>query len=223
MQRAIQSRLEMREYLAGLIAERRASPKDDLLSGLVVGDDPAGRMDERELLATAGLLLVAGHETTVNLITNGTLTLLRHPDALERLRRAPDLVVPLVEEVLRYDPPVQFRTRTTVDDIDIAGVTIPKGASVVLAARLGQPRPGPFPRRRPVRSRIARTTNTSASAAASTTASAAPSAGPRRRSRWASSSAGWRTRAWSRTRRPTGTNAALRGPRHLLVDVDGIR
>ena len=137
VRQAAQSAMQMIEYLGGLVAERRARPTDDLLSGLVAGDDPAGRMDERELLSTMSLLLVAGHETTVNLVTNGMLALLRHPDALEWLRGDSEIVVPLVEEVLRYDPPVQFRTRTTLADIDLAGVTIPKGASVAILLASG--------------------------------------------------------------------------------------
>ena len=137
VRQAAQSAMQMIEYLGGLVAERRARPTDDLLSGLVAGDDPAGRMDERELLSTMSLLLVAGHETTVNLVTNGVLTLLRQPDALEWLRGDSEIVVPLVEEVLRYDPPVQFRTRTTLADIDLAGVTIPKGASVAILLASG--------------------------------------------------------------------------------------
>jgi cytochrome P450 len=101
-------------------------------------------MDERELISTMALLLVAGHETTVNLVTNGMLALLRDPDALEWLRRDPEIVVPLVEELLRYDPPVQFRTRTTLADVDLAGVTIPKGASVALLLASGSRDPARF-------------------------------------------------------------------------------
>ena len=145
VRQAAQAALQMLEYLGGLVAARRAHPADDLLSGLVAGDGPAGRMDERELLSTMALLLIAGHETTVNLITNGMLTLLRHPDVLDRLRREPDLVITLVEEVLRYDPPVQFRTRTTLTDVDIAGVSIPKGATVVLLLASGSRDPSRFP------------------------------------------------------------------------------
>jgi cytochrome P450 len=91
------------------------------------------------------LLLIAGHETTVNLITNGMLTLLRHPDTLERLRREPDLIITLVEEVLRFEPPVQFRTRTTLTDVEVAGVTIPRGATVVLMLASGSRDPRRFP------------------------------------------------------------------------------
>lgn len=86
-----------------------------------------------ELVATAILLLIAGHWTTGNLISNAALTLLRHPDILRRFRNEPDLVVPLVEEVLRYEPPVQFIPFTTaLADIGITDTTIPKGAQVWL-------------------------------------------------------------------------------------------
>jgi cytochrome P450 len=141
---AEQAAAQIGQYLGELVEARRTRPAADLLSALVTGDDSAGRMDEQELLSTLALLLVAGHETTVNLVTNGTLALLRHPDGLDRLRREPDLVVPLVEEVLRYDPPFQFRTRTTLADVEVAGVTIPKGASVVLLLASGNRDPARF-------------------------------------------------------------------------------
>lgn len=141
IRQASEAFLQLQEYLAGLIDAHRAQPAGDMLSGLAAG----GAMDEQELVLTASLLLVAGHETTVNLIANGMLTLLRHRDALERLRREPGLVIRLVEEVLRYDPPVQFRTRTTLADIDIAGVTIPRGATVVLLLAAGNRDPRRFP------------------------------------------------------------------------------
>ncbi len=100
-------------------------------------------MTPADLEATAVLLLVAGHETTVNAITNTTLTLLRHPDVLDRFQKNPDLAVPLIEEVLRYEPPVQFVPWTTaLADIDVAGTTIPKGSPVwlMLAAANRDPR-----------------------------------------------------------------------------------
>jgi cytochrome P450 len=103
-------------------------------------------MTEADLLSTMRLLLVAGHETTVNLITNGMLTMLRHPDVLDRLRADSERVVPLVEEVLRYDPPVQFRTRTTLADLHVADTTIPQGATVVLLLASGSRDPRRFPR-----------------------------------------------------------------------------
>ena len=87
-----------------------------------------------DVVATGRLLLIAGHETTVNLITNGMLTLLRHPDILDRLRHEPELAIPLVEELLRYEPPVQINPKyMALDDVEVAGVTIPKGARLVLA------------------------------------------------------------------------------------------
>ncbi|GHO88839.1 cytochrome P450 [Dictyobacter formicarum] len=144
VQQAAQSRIQMREYMKQLSETRRAHPQDDLFSGLVVGDDPDGRLSEPDLLATMQLLLIAGHETTVNLITNSMLTLLRHPEVFDRLRRNPALAIPTVEEVLRYDPPVQFRTRTTLTDVPIAGVTIPQGASVVLLLAAGSRDPARF-------------------------------------------------------------------------------
>jgi hypothetical protein len=146
IRRAEQASLQLNEYLTGLVEARRTLPGDDLLSGLVAGPTPDGRMTEADVLSTMRLLLVAGHETTVNLSTNGMLTMLRHPDVLDRLRADSELVVPLVEEVLRYDPPVQFRTRTTLADLPVAGTTIPQGATVVLLLASGSRDPHRFPR-----------------------------------------------------------------------------
>ncbi|MEU8776415.1 cytochrome P450 [Streptomyces sp. NPDC048606] len=132
------SRMELGMYLAGLIEERRKNPTGDMLSELATGNGPDGTMTTMEVLSTAALLLIAGHETTVNLITNGMLTLLRHPEVLERLREDPELSVPLVEELLRYEPPVQLvPQRTTLADIEVRGVTVPKGASLWLVLAAG--------------------------------------------------------------------------------------
>jgi cytochrome P450 len=140
---------ELVAYIGDLVATRRAHPTDDLLSELAVGDDPAGRLADPDLIATLILLLIAGHETTVNLITNGMLTLLRHPEELERLRRDPVRAVHVVEELLRYEPPVQFATRYALTDIDLAGATIPQGAGIrlMLAAGNRDPRAVPEPDR----------------------------------------------------------------------------
>ena len=134
-QQAAEASTAMGGYMTQLIAERRHMPQDDLISGLV-GD---GLLSEQDLPATLRLLLIAGHETTVNLMTNAMLTLLRHPGTavLDRLRHDPAYAIPVVEEVLRFDPPVQFRLRTTLADIPIAGTTIPKGATVVLVLASG--------------------------------------------------------------------------------------
>jgi cytochrome P450 len=147
IERAAQAATEMRKYLSGLIAARRARPADDLISGLATmatSHDPALQMNDQDLLATVFLLLGAGYETTVNLISNSMLTLLRYPDALARLRRDPNSVIRTIEEVLRFDPPVHFRIRTTLTDINIAGVTIPKGATVVLLFASGSRDPARF-------------------------------------------------------------------------------
>ena len=102
-------------------------------------------MEDPYLIATASLLLVAGHETTVNLLGNGMLTLLRHPALLERLRNTPDLIPFAVEELLRYEPPAQFLPkRTTLDEIALAGTTIPKGAFLTLALAAGNRDPARF-------------------------------------------------------------------------------
>ncbi|MFD9452712.1 cytochrome P450 [Streptomyces sp. NPDC059985] len=139
------ARMELGMYLAGLIEERRKNPGDDMLSHLATADGPDGAMTTIEALSTSALLLIAGHETTVNLITNGMLTLLRHPDVLERLRQDPELSVPIVEELLRYEPPVQLLPqRTTLSEIEVAGVTIPKGASLWLVLASGNRDPKKF-------------------------------------------------------------------------------
>ncbi|GAA3368022.1 cytochrome P450 [Streptomyces sannanensis] len=140
-----QARNELGMYLAGLVEERRRKPGEDMLSELVTGKGPDGTMTTMEVLSTSVLLLIAGHETTVNLITNGMLTLMRHPEVLQRLRNEPGLAVPLVEELLRYEPPVQLiPQRTTIADIEVSGVTIPKGASLWLVLASGNRDPERF-------------------------------------------------------------------------------
>lgn len=134
---------EISDFIQELVAKKRADPQDDILSDLAVGDADA-RMGDFDLIATAVLLLVAGHETTVNLITNGMLTLLRWPEHLERLRREPEVAPRLIEELLRFESPVQYRTREAVADIAIAGTTIPAGAPVVLLLASGNRDPARF-------------------------------------------------------------------------------
>jgi len=121
------------QFLATLLDQYAKRPGPGMLSALVHDGGPEGRMSQGVLISNAVLLLFAGHETTVNLIAHSVLTLLRHPDALEKLRRRPELIVPGVEELLRFESSVQFwHTRTALEDIDIAGTTIPKGAPVFL-------------------------------------------------------------------------------------------
>ena len=118
-------------YLRGIIAERRRAPRDDLISGMIAAQEARDALTDAELLATSNLLLVAGHETTTNLIGNGLLALLRHPDQLARLRAEPDLVPTAVEEMLRWDSPVQATVRVATDAVTLDGQTIPAGALVV--------------------------------------------------------------------------------------------
>ncbi len=119
-------------YLGELVKKHRGSPDGSMMSGLA-NDDAADAMSDLELQVTGVLLLIAGHETTVNLIANGTLTLLRNPAALARLKREPAWVNPVVEELLRFEPPVQYLpNRAALEDITINGTTIPKGSKLTL-------------------------------------------------------------------------------------------
>ncbi|TFV79117.1 cytochrome P450 [Blastococcus sp. CT_GayMR19] len=128
------ARERMRGYLADLVAAKRARPADDLLTDLVEATDEGERLDAQELLAMTFLLLIAGYVTTVSLIGNGTLALLRHPDQLDRLRADPSLVPAAVEELLRFDGPVNpGLTRFALEDLEIGGVRIPRGDMVLLS------------------------------------------------------------------------------------------
>jgi pimeloyl-[acyl-carrier protein] synthase len=151
------ARSALTAYFRELIAERRASPRADLLSGLIAAEEVGDRLREDELLATCILLLVAGHETTVNLIGNGTLALLRHRDQLRRLREDPGLIASAVEELLRYDGPVQRTARVSGEDVAIAGRTIAKGELVMPFIGAADRDPAQFPD--PDRLDIARTDN----------------------------------------------------------------
>src|SRR6059036_742422 len=130
-ERSLAARRALAEYFRGLIATRRASPRGDLLSALIAAEEAGDKLSEDELLATCILLLIAGHETTVNLIGNGTLALLRHPAELGRLRDDPTRIGSAVEELLRYDGPVQRTTRIPSEDVVIGGRTIGKGEMVM--------------------------------------------------------------------------------------------
>ncbi|TDC79483.1 cytochrome P450 [Actinomadura sp. 7K507] len=119
------------DYLVKVIAERRAGPEDDLISGLITARDGDAALTEAELLGSIALLLIAGHETTVNLIGNGVLALLRAPGQAGLLRERPELLPSAIEELLRYDGPVERASqRIALEDMEIAGTPIPKGAWV---------------------------------------------------------------------------------------------
>jgi cytochrome P450 len=119
------------EYLREVIAARRREPRGDLISALVAAQEDRDALSDGELLATAILLLLAGHETTTNLIGNGTLALLRHPAELARLRAEPELLKSAIEEMLRFDSPVQGTMRAALEPVAFGGVTLGKGALVI--------------------------------------------------------------------------------------------
>lgn len=120
-------------YLRETIRARRERPRDDLISAMIQAQEEQEVLTDLELLATSNLLLLAGHETTTNLIGNGMLALLREPDQLERLRRDPGLMPSAIEELLRFDAPVQATVRVATEDIELGGQTIPTGALVILS------------------------------------------------------------------------------------------
>jgi cytochrome P450 len=144
-QRSVSGRRALAEYFRELIAARRAAPREDMLSALIAAEEAGDKLNEEELLATCILLLVAGHETTVNLIGNGTLALLRHPDQLQKLRENPGLVGTAVEELLRFDGPVQRTARIPSEDLTIGGRTIPKGEMVMPFLGAADRDPAQFP------------------------------------------------------------------------------
>ncbi|GAA1495541.1 cytochrome P450 [Paeniglutamicibacter kerguelensis] len=134
---------ELNAFMSELVAAHQENPGTDMLSAMATDDGPEGRMTTEELVSVGLLLLIAGHETTVNLISNGALTLLRHPEVLQRLRDDPDLAIPMVEELLRYEPPVHFVPfRTALADIEVAGTTIPEGSAITLVLGAGNRDPG---------------------------------------------------------------------------------
>ena len=132
--RAIPSINRFFKYVRKLADDRRRDPRNDLISGLVQVKENGDQLTEDELLAMVFLLLVAGHETTVNLITNGTYALLAPPDALARLRRTPNLIETAIEEMLRFDGPlITSEAAYAGEDLTLRGTTIPKGALIFSA------------------------------------------------------------------------------------------
>lgn len=121
-------------FFEKLIGERRANPGDDLLSALIVAEQDGDRLNEQELVSMIFLLLLAGHETTVNLIGNGTLALLENRDQFDLLYDQPDLIESAVEELLRYSSPVEYdNARFLKEDIELHGVLMPRGSTVLAA------------------------------------------------------------------------------------------
>ncbi|RPK62739.1 Cytochrome P450 107B1 [Streptomyces sp. ADI96-02] len=129
---AVRASIDFSAYLRELIAERRTSPGDDLVSALIAAHDDGERLSEQEMISTCVLLLNAGHEAIVNTTVNGWRTLFHHPDRLAALRADPTLLPTAIEELLRFDTPLQMFERWVLDDIEIDGTVIPRGSEVAL-------------------------------------------------------------------------------------------
>ncbi|MER5384032.1 cytochrome P450 [Streptomyces sp. NPDC002688] len=130
--KAVRASVEFTEYLRGLIEARRKEPADDLISGLIAAHDEGDRLTEQEMISTCVLLLNAGHEATVNSTVTGWWTLFRHPGQLAALRADHSLIPTAVEELMRYDTPLQLFERWVLDDIEIDGTTVPRGAEIAM-------------------------------------------------------------------------------------------
>jgi cytochrome P450 len=133
------------EHFVALIEQRRREERDDLLSALIAAEEGGERLTWEELLSTVILLFLAGHETTVNLIGNGALALLRHPDQLERLRRDPALGPSAVEELLRYDSPVHVTARIATTDLEVGGTPVSAGEQLIVLVAAANRDPAVFP------------------------------------------------------------------------------
>ncbi|MEV5143503.1 cytochrome P450 [Streptomyces sp. NPDC052727] len=130
--RAVRASVEFSDCLRELIAARREDPGEDLISGLIAAHDEGDRLTEQEMISTAVLLLNAGHEATVNATVNGWWALFRNPDQLAALRADHSLIPSAVEELMRYDTPLQLFERWVLDDIEIDGTTIPRGSEIAM-------------------------------------------------------------------------------------------
>jgi cytochrome P450 len=144
LRRADPAAATIREYLAGLVAERRRDPGPDLISALVAAEEAGDQLTEDEVLTTAALLFAAGFETTTNLLANSLVALLDHPDQLDALRERPDLAQPAVEELLRFDAPAQILGRITVEPVELGGVTVDAGERMVAYLGAGNRDPQRF-------------------------------------------------------------------------------
>lgn len=141
----VAAEVELQNYLHALVERKRRTPQDDLVSALIAVEESGDTLTGDELVRTCGLVLVAGHETSVNLIGNGVLALLRHPEWLAALRADPSLAEPVVEEVLRYDPPVQLTFRMAKTDTTLNGRDLTKGSVAVLLLAAAHRDPGAVP------------------------------------------------------------------------------
>jgi cytochrome P450 len=134
----------LREYFHGLIDQRRSRPGDDLLSGLIAVEESGDQLTAEEIVSTCNLLLIAGHETTVNLIGNAMLAMLRNPSHWTALGADSDRAAAIVEETLRYDPPVQLAGRIALADMVVGGVEVPAGDVMMLLLAAAQRDPAEY-------------------------------------------------------------------------------
>ena len=155
--RSHQSLFEVKEYFQDLISRRRRQREDDLLSGLVNAAAGEDHLSEEEITAFSTLLLLAGHETTTHLLANGILALLQNPDQLDRLRAEPNLVERAVQELFRYDSPLQGLLRVAIDDLELGGKLITRGQTVLVWVAAANRDPEQFTE--PDRLEIGRKTN----------------------------------------------------------------
>jgi cytochrome P450 len=146
MDERIQAGQWLREYLHELIGQRRSQPGDDLMSRLIAVEESGDQLTEEEIVSTCSLLLIAGHETTVNLIANAILAMLRHPRQWAALGADADRAQAVIEETLRYDPPVQLVARIAADDMTIGDSRVVKGDSMMLLLAAAQHDPAEFER-----------------------------------------------------------------------------
>jgi cytochrome P450 len=144
-QRGIVAGMQLFQYFTDLVEERRPHPGDDLLSAMIAAEEAGDRLTHEELITTATLLFVAGHETTANLIGNAVLALLRNPSQMRRLRDDPTLIRSAVEELLRYDSPVQFTARITTAYVEVGGQSIAAGDQVIVVVGAANRDPAQFP------------------------------------------------------------------------------
>ena len=143
---AIDALVHLGEYFAGLLDERRRRPRDDLLSALVQARESDDRLTDDEIASTAILFFAAGFETTTNLLGNGLLALLTHPDQLADWRRHPEIAPTAVEELLRFDSPVQFNLRTALEPADLLGEPLERGDRIVVLQGAANRDPARFER-----------------------------------------------------------------------------
>ena len=224
-QRSIDSARAMDEYLRDIYDRKLADPDDGIFSALIAAEHDGDQLTKNEVISNIRLLYVAGHETTTNLIGNGLVELFRHPDQLEMIRRTDAHDANLVEEVLRFNSPVQMTRRIPDHDIEVAGTTIPGGSVILLCAVEREPRsaassarprtsstsPGPTPRTR-CRSAVDRTS-----------ASALRSPGSKARSRSPASSGASRTWRWRPSRRSSHESCCAASPASTSPSDDAIR